>query len=254
MNSPDPHWKMLQAGEYVLGTLDSDSVVEVNEQMNTDTELREMVVHWQEKLQPLSATVEPVVPPQAVWQRISDELGFSTPPIAVTPSSVSRFDPERRVKRQRSRRRSKAWQWVGSVALAASTVLAVALWQTQQKLSAPSFDVVSVVNDADNNPLWVINASLQRNTVQVTALAPPTINDNQDHQLWLVKPNDEGVSSLGLLPRDANVTVSNSVDLLREDAIAFAVSLEPLGGSPEPVPTGPVLFQAAFNTVQNSAQ
>jgi anti-sigma-K factor RskA len=185
-----------------------------------------------------------------VWRRITDELGINAPEATATQPTVNRFDPERRVKRQRSRRRSQAWQWIGPMALAASAVLAVALWHTQQRLSEPSFDVVSVVSDAENNPLWVISASLQQQTVQITALAPPAIEDNQDHQLWLVKPNDEGVSSLGILPRNSNVTVINNVDLLREDAVAFAVSLEPLGGSPEPVPTGPVLFQAAFNTVQ----
>lgn len=246
MSSPDSQWKMLQAGEYVLGTLDSDSVAEVNAQMNTDAEMRDLVVDWQEKLQPLAATNDEIMPPPAVWRRINDQLGFNT-----MRSGVMRFDPERRAKRQRSRRQLVTWQWVGSMAIAASTLLAVALWQTQQSRQPTStFDVVSIVSDAQNNPLWVINASLQQQTVQVTALSPPALNDDQDHQLWMVKPDNEGVSSLGLLPRDANVTVINRVQGLREDAIAFAVSLEPLGGSPEPVPTGPVLYQAVLNTVQ----
>ncbi|MFT6640143.1 MAG: hypothetical protein ACJAUZ_001139 [Flavobacteriaceae bacterium] len=88
----------------------------------------------------------------------------------------------------------------------------------------------------------MVNVNTESNTLQTIAISPPKINLDQIHQLWIVKPNDAGVSSIGLLPQLAGS--STTLKLTREaiEATVFAVSLEPQGGSPEPAPTGPVLF------------
>ncbi|MEX0708146.1 MAG: anti-sigma factor [Woeseia sp.] len=60
---------------------------------------------------------------------------------------------------------------------------------------------------------------------------------------------DAGVPvSLGLLPQSGARTLSLDDAALNALATSstLAVSLEPLGGSPQPVPTGPVLYTAAL--------
>lgn len=252
MNSPESPERNLQAGEYVLGTLDSDEIAQINRQLEYDAELRAEVVEWQEKLQPLADAIEPVTPSDLVWKRLTGQLQFTA---SQSRESLARIESDRRHRHQRRRDKLIAWQWIGSLALAATTILGIALWQTVRTPTISPFDVVGVVNSTDNsNALWVINASFKTQTVQVTAISPPQVNDDQDHQLWLVKPDNNGVTSLGVLPRNANITQITNAPQLQENAVAFAVSLEPLGGSPESVPTGPVLYQAAFNKIAQSSR
>ncbi len=76
---------------------------------------------------------------------------------------------------------------------------------------------------------------------------PPTAQAGRVYELWILR--DDGVPvSLGLLPQtgDASLTLSAAaVDGLQRGR-TLAVSLEPPGGSPEPAPTGPVLFTTAI--------
>ncbi len=68
------------AGEYVLGTLSRERRREVDAMLPNDATLRAAVAYWEERLLPLSALVEPVAPPPALWTRIERSLG---------PASVS---------------------------------------------------------------------------------------------------------------------------------------------------------------------
>ena len=257
MNSDDPEWEILQAGEYVLGTLDDESVREINERLQHDTTLQRLVLEWEERLQPLAYSVKPVTPPREVWLWLSDQLGQRVSAFVEPPKrypTVSEFDPNRRSKRRQTRSKLVAWQWIGSLAMAACAVLAVALWQVQREPGTETFDVVSVVSSEDVGALWVVNASLESKRLRITAIAPPEINEDQDHQLWMVLPNDAGVQSLGILPKSSSTTVTVDVPAMANDAVALAVSLEPAGGSPEAVPTGPVLYQGAFLKVRNESR
>jgi anti-sigma-K factor RskA len=71
----------------------------------------------------------------------------------------------------------------------------------------------------------------------------PTTPANHDYQLWGIHPT--GPASLGLVRADEQ---GRSVVRLEgvaspETLQAFAVSLEPLGGSPNPnAPSGPVIM------------
>jgi len=103
-----------------------------------------------------------------------------------------------------------------------------------------------VKNDAAES-LWLIDTSVENSLVRITAFAPPTIAEDKSLELWLVRADDKGVTSLGLLPLEKNK--SFTVPLPETDGIAYAVSLEPSGGSPEQAPTGPVLYQATIDAL-----
>ncbi len=251
MNFHDLEWRAQLAGEYVLGTLEGDALREMNEQLQHDVELAALVVEWQEKLQPLALAVNPVNPPRTVWLRLQKQIGLSNP-ANQRSEVVTQFDPDRRKKRRQTRTKLIAWQWVGSLAMAACAVLAFALFQTQRTSQHHPYDAISIVSSEEAVALWVVNASLSTQTITITAIAPPDIEASQDHELWMVMPDDGGVRSLGILPKDNNSTVTVEVPQLQSDTVAFAVSLEPLGGSPESAPTGPVLYQGAFNRINET--
>ena len=111
----------------------------------------------------------------------------------------------------------------------------------------PVEPAVSVVADATGNSLWVarIYPDLQRADVIVATEPEPQATG--DYELWVLR--DDGVPvSIGLLPQTGERELAlsaNAIDALGRGEL-LAGSLEPLGGSPADVPTGPVLYTAAL--------
>lgn len=162
------------------------------------------------------------------------------------------------VRHKRSRASRKAirkWKSIATLAIAATCALAAVLVHTVNQQFQPadaSLAVVSVVQSDQQAALWVLTARSDSSDLQVVALDPPPLDDSQSYQLWMVKPNDTGVSSVGLLPQKKGEIRELVMQIATRDALLFAVSLEPAGGSPEPVPTGPILFTGSINTVDSS--
>ncbi len=52
------------AGEYVLGTLQGEARDMFERQLATDFDLQSEVADWEQRLSPLAASIEPVVPPR----------------------------------------------------------------------------------------------------------------------------------------------------------------------------------------------
>jgi anti-sigma-K factor RskA len=75
-------------------------------------------------------------------------------------------------------------------------------------------------------------------------LLPVSIEQNRVLELWSVPP-DGAPRSLGLISSAGATVVTRDrlpATLLKGGTAALAVSLEPPGGSPTGVPTGPVLY------------
>lgn len=102
---------------------------------------------------------------------------------------------------------------------------------------------VSVIMSDDGQPLWLVQADFETERVRITALQPPAIGADEDFQLWQVLPEGRGVHPVALLPDSDGRSFESGVPDLARAFDAFAVSMEPAGGSPEAVPTGAVLYQ-----------
>jgi len=163
---------------------------------------------------------------------------------------------ERSHKRSRSSRRAiRTWKTVSAFAVAATVALAALLVQTLNQpipVTDTLLKVVSVVQSEEMDALWVLTTQSDSAVLQAVALAPPPIDSTQSYQLWMVKPDDAGVSSVGLLPLDVGETKQLTLQIPTEQAQLFAVSLEPAGGSQEPGPSGPVLFTGAITAVTDN--
>jgi len=138
--------------------------------------------------------------------------------------------------------------FVAAFATAASLILGVLLQQQHERLDALEgsilqADGISVILGEDGAPLWLVQADFEGERVRVTALAPPPDDGGGDYQLWQVLPDGGGVAAVSLLPGDDGVSSETPVPGIARRFDAFAVSLEPDGGSPEAVPTGTVLYQ-----------
>ena len=67
----------LDAGEYVLGTLDPEERRRFARNLDGNAELKRLTEAWERRLEPLSEALDPVAPPEDLWSRI--EAGLDQP-------------------------------------------------------------------------------------------------------------------------------------------------------------------------------
>jgi anti-sigma-K factor RskA len=224
MNYDNRELRELLASEYVLGTLGGSARRRFERLLHDDPRLRDVVARWERRLTPLAEAVPPTAPPKRVWKEI-----------------------ERRVA---PKARGDAWQRVGFwrplalVSTAFALVLAVSTYLAIE-VRPPEIHVayVAVLNDQKAQPTWVVSA-VDFNRITVKALNTPPTDPDRAYELWLLPGGDKPPRSLGLLPDNGAKTVDVPVELRTAMAAGkvFAVSVEPKGGSPTGLPTGPVLF------------
>ena len=252
---PTPSWqddeyRDILAGEYVLGTMEERDLVEFIDRLPYDRDLRQRVRRWEERLQPLAIATEPVEPPPYVWRKIVASIAGDE--VQYRDHLGDDMLRVRRNKKRSHQRQLARWRVATAVACAACIGAFSLLW-FQQVTQPSTFDAISVVSN-DGVTLWVVDASVDNKVLKITAIEPPEVAGNQVHELWMVKPDNGGVVSLGLLPQDGRTSITIQRSAIDASAIALAVSLEPTGGSTQSTPSGPVLYQGEFSLVEPAKQ
>ena len=226
---------------YVAGTMGYRARRRFQDVMAHHPKARDAVLGWEELLAPLALSLKPVAPSELVWQRIARQI---RPQASVSASEPARGKP--------------AMAAAAVVLLAALVVTSSGWWraatQPPEKVvetvvevvtrPVPDSAIVSVMGVPDT-PLWVARIYPNAKQLQIAVNSAPETQPGKDYELWTLKDDGTPVS-LGLLPTSGNMTLALSDERLAAiaDSSMLAVSLEPLGGSPEPVPTGPVLYTA----------
>ena len=238
------------AAEYVLGTLDREERRRAEARLATDQAFARMVDDWSRRLGPLSEAVPPVAPPPEVWAAIE----------AALPAERRAAVQSARPGQQRSPRPTKQmaplferlgfWRWAtgGAVAVAAALALAIALVPLRP---VQETRYMAVLESGPGKPAWLVSVDIAARQMTVRPLGELALAD-KSYELWLVAGPEAPPQSLGLLTPDSDKAIPISADLGSEvpRAAAFAVSLEPAGGSPTGLPTGPVLYQGAILPVE----
>ena len=225
------------AAEYVLGTLDADERARVELMLETDPPFATLVHAWEKKLGELHNIVAPVEPPADIWQRIVSRLDGASAP----SGGADVIDLTRRLRRWRSAA-------VVSGALAASLLLFVAVKETAPHLLPaplrPAERFVAVLQEGNGSPGFVMTVDLKSKSFSVRKVGgePPA---GRSYQMWFVHPSfPGGPRSLGVftdrVPDISATLVQYSRDIVNN--ATYAVSIEPLGGSPTGSPTGPVPY------------
>jgi len=107
----------------------------------------------------------------------------------------------------------------------------------------PATRFVAVLQHDPTAPAFLLTLDPQSRTLTVRRVAASTETD-RSYELWLISSKFQNPRSLGVVggqeftarPIPANI----DADTVRGGS--YAISLEPVGGSPSGVPTGPVLF------------
>ncbi|MEO6410855.1 MAG: anti-sigma factor [Burkholderiaceae bacterium] len=214
------------AAGYVTGTLRAGARRRFESLLPAHAGLRSAVRTWQARLMPLTAVIPPVVPPARVWTGIERWLD------GAKESTASGWWNRLAV-------------WRGLSAMASVAVLGLAvLLSIGSPVQAPIVVVMNPVAPSGGAPGAAQESIVASISGDGRALVTrPLVNVNvaadRALELWAV-PAQGPTRSLGLIAR-SGATVLRRSDLLR-DTDALAVSLEPPGGSPTGVATGPVLY------------
>jgi anti-sigma-K factor RskA len=210
----------LLAGEYVLGVLPSEERAAVERRLLDNPGLAARVAAWQDRLAPLAEDLAPETPRPQVWQQIRHSLGTA-----------------RREPPAPWWNRLGLWRgWAGLATAVALGLLAMVLAEP-----SPSPRLFAVLTAEDGRPVWLVSAAADERELGARQLAE-SLQPGRVPELWLL-PTGANPVSLGLL--DPGTTNLRTLERMPPGALSagalLAVSLEPPGGSPTGLPTGPVI-------------
>jgi anti-sigma-K factor RskA len=226
MTPQERHELEQQASEYALGTLSGDERARFERALAEHIWLQQRVEDWSRRLAPLAVAVAPVAPSPAVWSAIEARIAQDRS-ATIRPAAPSLWE------------RIAFWRWsaVGGIAAAVALQLFIAL-----RPAPGTPDHIVVLNDAQAKPAVIVVANVGERRIAVRQLAPPPAG--RAHELWLIVAPNQPPRSLGVITADSAKphSMPEQVAAALPRAAALAVSLEPEGGSPTGLPTGPVLY------------
>lgn len=221
------------ASEYALGTLRGRARRRLEALLPAHAALRRAVAAWQARLLPLALAVTPVQPSAALWARLEQSL----------------FGGDRAAEVSRPH---GWWQrlglWQGWAAVATVAALGLGMVALQPPPVQPPIVIVLNANpDATGvQPAsFVASVTPDGRALVLRPINPLSLEAGRALELWSV-PGRGAPRSLGVVSGREATTVLRSE--LLEDTAAFAVSIEPSGGSPTGAPTGPIVSVGKLGT------
>ncbi len=225
------------AAEYVLGTLDAAERADVARRRAREPQLDAAIAAWERRLGPLSAAVPPVEPPADLLGKIRGRIDAAGPggEVVVLRRAVQR------------------WRAIGLSAMAAAAALLVVIGVREAGREPPS-RYVAVFHQNDETPSFLLSIDLAERRVTIQPVAAPRQPD-RTYQLWIASDQlGARPRSLGLLS-DASLTTAEidlPIDVASLRTATFGISVEPKGGSPTGVPTGPALHARLLRMPQTN--
>jgi anti-sigma-K factor RskA len=272
----------LLAAEYVLGTLDAQERARARALAAMDPGFAAIVRAWERRLGELNVLVAAVEPPPEVWDRIRAGIAGGAPsqefrapaveapalaeppPLPVPlpePTSVEDRGPEILRLRRRVRRWRKFSLWLLLIAAAAAgfgtlremhpeylppelrpKLKTLEITKTVEIPSPKPAQFVAVLQKEGAQPAFLVSFDLERRTLMVRNVSAPA-QPGKSYQLWLISSRFSSPRSLGVIgTEEYSRPQLAAYDPVILHAATYSVSLEPEGGSPTGVPTGPIVY------------
>jgi anti-sigma-K factor RskA len=249
MNTPtdrldlDPPDDELLAAELVLGVLDVAARRAAQARVQGDAAFAARVAAWERRLGGLIDEVAPVAVPEQVWMKLRERLGWIDV-AAARPGLWSSL---------------AFWRGLGVAGLAAAIALSVYVMRQRDEVLpalvpapivvAPPLAPVPVVTLASDAGAPAFLASIDTKNARVRVMPVPAAPDAEGRvpELWLI-PAGEAPVSLGVIDnRQAReIQISGALRRALVAGSLLAVTLEPPGGAPHGVPTGPIIAKGGI--------
>jgi anti-sigma-K factor RskA len=209
----------LLAAEYALGVLAGAERAAAEQRVTRERSFARLVAEWEQRLAPWAAEIAEVAPPPQVWDRIAAALPAQAQSAGLWHNLAF-------------------WRALSFAAGAlAAACLAAAIYLGALTQQQP---LVATIEGGGHRH-FVATIDTKRGSIAVVPAAF-SADATRVPELWLIPP-DGTPRPVGLLRADQAVTFTLPADLAafaRSNAV-LAVSLEPPGGSPTGLPTGPVI-------------
>lgn len=208
--------------EYVLGLLGPAEHARVEQLIEADPALQAERDFWSARFAALDGEFAEAPPPAHVLERVEARI----------------FGLERKAS------------WLDSLALwrgIAAGALAVAVAAIGFNLMQPAPDVTSLTTqlvaalEAEGSDVRFLALYDGSGAVRLTALSGDVATD-RDLELWAIQGGQDPIS-MGVVPVNARSVVELSEQVRQGwgEGSVLALTLEPKGGSPDGIPTGPVV-------------
>jgi anti-sigma-K factor RskA len=212
------------AGEYVMGVLSIEARKTVERRMDDDEAFLRLVERWQSDMASFDDDYKEVEPRPAVYDQIEKRLfGARTAP--ARPSLLNSIT---------------FWRWL-SGGLALGLVVSVIFAAGFVPSARNAGPLVAELSSPTSAVSLLASFNASDGTIRIVPVAAGRPKE-KSLQLWLVpetgNPRPLGVLASGpddelVIPADLRSVIGNGATL--------AVSLEPFGGSPTGLPTGPIV-------------
>jgi len=215
------------AAEYALGTLPGRVRARLARVARSAPRVAAAIEAWETRLAVLAAAVPGVAPSPRVWERIVSRLRLSAG-IPAAPAAAPWWE------------RLAFWKTLTATAFAVALALGIALLAQRPEPAQP---LVAVLAGAGGTPALIASARRSEPFLLVKAVGAAPVAPGKALELWML-PQGQPPRSLGVLPAGevVRVPLAGPSDTALANIPALAVSLEPTGGSPTGLPTGPVLY------------
>jgi anti-sigma-K factor RskA len=223
MRYDSPELREQLAAEYMLGTMPVLVRRRFERLLAGDPELRRTVEDWNERFDPIDLEDGEEEPPAHVWRAVERRLALP-PEAPPRPGWLS----------------SLAF-WRGATLAAAALAAAVILYVEVRPSPAPP-NVVAILSDDKGDPAWIALSAAHGGDVDVAPIRSVAIDAAHAFELWAIE--DGKPHPLGLLAPQPGRPLTVQASVVPADGV-LAISLEPSGGSPTGLPTGPVQYKGA---------
>lgn len=244
MSTPSDDIPDLRYAEYVLGVLDADARLAIEQEMAASPSVAAAVQRWQRQLLPLAEEIVPESPPARLWQRIREELQLEARP------------PELRVSGPDVGERLRFWRRLSLTAgalLAAACVAIVVLMVRRPTPPAIPY-MASTITESGGRVGWTATMDIDKARMIIVPASPQGVGAGHAPELWLIPQGGKPIA-IGVISATAPIAIKLEPALLAQlgPTAVLAVSVEPPGGSSTGQPTGPVIAQGKIGAATAGA-
>ena len=240
------------AAEYVLGTLDKDERDIVEARRVNEPMLEQAILQWQSRFAGLNEYVQEAEPRKDLLDDILLKLDRKIDQKVEGNNVIGSMASNIVVEMDAMRAKLKRWKYT---ALGASTIAAcLAIFMVIKAPVATNVQTntpfVAVFQADDKQPAFIMSLDIETRQLTVRPVTAQGQAAGKTYQLW-IKADEIGPAprSLGLL---ADVSAPIQKQINYDPAVirhaTFGISVEPAGGSPTGVPTGPAIHGRLYPT------